>query len=453
MSRQVWTMAEGIVVERLGEEWLALDGDRVIRLVGAAADVVTSVMEGREVPSHLSDSLSELRALNILAKRESPSETTDQERALVSRRRAVSLLSVSAAVGASAMALPLAAAASSLVGEGGSGTPGDTTPSTAAVTTTTTVAVNPQLGSQWVTATTDVMVASRATRYDGNAFVSVGLASTAGFTGMRSVDGGKNWSGLLIGSTGLSFSSLAYGSEKWIAAPSNSSSYYYSSTDGGVNWTLEYYNTDFSGLGGTITSLGFGNNTFVGVMRTGTKRVFRSTDGGTVWSTIDVPENNDWESVAYGGGVWIAVSSNGTNRAMRSSDNGQTWSAVSIPTSSWSSVAFADGVWLAVASGGTQRVIRSTDGGQSWLAVTTPVVQSWRAVGAGGGVWVVVGTDGDKRVLRSSDSGVSWTAESAPVGTDLAWWTVAYGGGRFVSAAGNLGTSGDHRIMISPDAV
>jgi hypothetical protein len=121
-----WRMCDGVVVERVGDEVLALVGDRVVQVDGVVAEVLSAVADGVVV----SDDVGVVEALEVLA----GLGVVTCDRWGVSRRRALALAAGGVSLGATVLVLPSSVAAASEVveGSGGVGGGGDPPPAPSA---------------------------------------------------------------------------------------------------------------------------------------------------------------------------------------------------------------------------------------------------------------------------------------------------------------------------------
>jgi predicted RecA/RadA family phage recombinase len=114
-------------------------------------------------------------------------------------------------------------------------------------------------------------------------------------------------------------------------------------------------------------SITYGNNLFVAVSNSGVgNRVMTSPDG-VIWTSRTSASDNNWSSVTFGNNLFVAVSTSGTgNRVMTSSD-GITWtSRTSAADVDWRSVTFGKGRFVAVSSSGSINRIMYSNNGVSW---------------------------------------------------------------------------------------
>ena len=114
----------------------------------------------------------------------------------------------------------------------------------------------------------------------------------------------------------------------------------------------------------TWSSVAYGGNIFVAITTGGTLASY-STDGGVTWSQATLPRSTTWSSVAYGNGRFVAVSS--TSGTAAYSFDGATWYA-SLYSVAASKIAYGQGVFVALAQSSTTGY--TTEDGQRWTVRT-----------------------------------------------------------------------------------
>ena len=194
-------------------------------------------------------------------------------------------------------------------------------------------------------------------------------------------------------------------------------------------------------VSGTWTALAYGNGRWVAAA-SGTTSSGYSIDPTVAWSGGGaMPSAANWSAMCYGNGQFMAVASGGTAAAY--SVNGTAWFATSaLPASAtWTDVTYGNGTYVAVASGGTQAA-SSTDG-LSWTSRTLPASTNWSSVTFGNNTFVAVSSN-SANVAYSKD-GLTWVLapQSLPSGSAT---KVRYGQGEFV-ASGATGTANISRSV------
>ncbi|EEC46042.1 predicted protein [Phaeodactylum tricornutum CCAP 1055/1] len=142
------------------------------------------------------------------------------------------------------------------------------------------------------------------------------------------------------------------------------------------------------------TSVAYGSGKFVAVSQNGNDRVMTSPDGEN-WTARDAAASNKWSSVTYGNGKFVAVSSSKANCVMTSTD-GETWASPmnAPPSSDWSSVTFGGNTFVAAANGGKGSRIMTSSDGETWTSQTTPAANVWNSVTFGANKFVAVAGSG-----------------------------------------------------------
>lgn len=178
----------------------------------------------------------------------------------------------------------------------------------------------------------------------------------------------------------------------------------------GTNWTSMAYSED-----GYWIALPSGNTTAA-----------RSTDGNT-WSSVTLPSNSSWSSIAYGNKHFVAVATG--QAAIYSNSNGIGWRPATLPVSTtWSEVVYGEGVFVTISTNSTNSAY-SLDYGVTWSAGTGLPSAAWTALAYGNGLFLAVAGGGTQ--AATSPDGITWTSRTLPSSTT--WTGVAYGTGKFVA--------------------
>jgi archaellum component FlaC len=123
------------------------------------------------------------------------------------------------------------------------------------------------------------------------------------------------------------------------------------------------------------------------------------------------------------------------------------WTAADAPQRNYFDVIYCEekDLFVAIADhdGDTNRVITSVDGGETWTPREVPAGNdSWRSIAYGNGIFVAVAIGGNHRIMISPDA-VNWTLVMAPEMN--AWNCIAFADGKFVAVSGG----GTNRIMTT----
>lgn len=268
----------------------------------------------------------------------------------------------------------------------------------------------------------DMLLAS-----DGSSFV--GIRGDNFNPGHRSTSGTGSWTsftfpGVVFGISYLNDRYLAF-ARGWLSGGSN----VYQSFDGGSTWSS--FASPWGKYGSYSAAYGNGIYLLLGDCTYGTgaacySKVAYSTDSCATWTSVSLPSQGSWTSVAYGNGVFVAVS--GSNKAAYSS-NGANWTGFEMPSAGWSKIIFGNGVFVVFRSG-SNAVAYSADG-IHWTETTLPASASWKDIAYGGGVFVIIASSSS--TCAYSTDGINWLSGNMPASRN--WTGVAYGNGYFIAIA------------------
>lgn len=313
---------------------------------------------------------------------------------------------------------------------------------------------------------------------------------------LRTIDGGTNWTAVTVpGAETINFLSIAAidPDTAYFAGASFSTidTRIYKTTDGGLNWELQYQNTSPSAF---INSIAFWNETdgiAVSDPVDGSFVILTTTDGGAHWNqtpaeNIPPPLPGEFAGFGDGGGTPVAVAgsshawfgtaygtaSNDPIRVFRSTDRGQSWTVANTTLANdgqfrgISSMAFKDTLnGFAGSSGfgtaGAGNTLAVTaDGGQTWTNVEN-FVQTDSQVGTL--VYVpntafrllVASTHGG--AVYSDDGGSNWLNLSLDLFAGLSFVDATTGwaagpDGRIAKFNGDLPTAVLDRVSEIPQA-
>jgi photosystem II stability/assembly factor-like uncharacterized protein len=242
----------------------------------------------------------------------------------------------------------------------------------------------------------------------------------------KTTDGGATWTEMTLADETADVVDVyfASSSDGWALASNYDSARFYSTTDGGSTWSLDFEHTtgDLEAIdffeGGKGIAVGGGN---------GKLDLYYTTDGTTwnagaftglppVYTRTDirgVKMLSATDAIAVGWGSRAAGLQ--PSIIMTTTDGGANWEYVELPEEervyvNLYGLAAKDANNLVVVGGAAYEgttVIRSTDGGASWSRIPTPGGFTAKSAQANGDNLVVVGSNGG--ILTSTDFGDSWT--------------------------------------------
>lgn len=193
----------------------------------------------------------------------------------------------------------------------------------------------------------------------------------------------------------------------------------------GINWTVRNAtNVD----GRYFLRMEYGNGTFVGfasnTATSGNTFFVYSTDGITWTNCTNSPTSQDWwDCTAYGNGYFVALGQTVSPRAYRSPD-GITWTSVTLPiNAAWRSMAFGNGVFVALSL--ISNICMVSPDGLNWTVYQPPVIQEWYGMSFGNGLFVVVSVTTPNNVSMVSPDGINWTVKQTPI--DSSYRCMTYG--------------------------
>ena len=185
--------------------------------------------------------------------------------------------------------------------------------------------------------------------------------------------------------------------------------------------------------GVTWQSMAYGNNYFLAIPSTGSTGA--QSSNGLNWTSMVLPASvTSWSSIAFGNFYWIALGKTAANVSVAaySNSNGAGWRTVNMPSNAtWSSITYGNGRFVALASGTTSAAY-TTNFGSTWTASTLPANKTWVGISYGTGLFLAVASDGTG---AWSYDGSIWQATSLPASTStLNSVTISSGGGSFSCA-------------------
>ena len=344
--------------------------------------------------------------------------------------------------------------------------------------------------------------------YGNGRFVAIGDNSND----VMYSDDGINWTGALA-TEFAGWWDVTYGNGRFVAVSFDNATNSIMYSDDGINWSNSSSNNR------TFLGVTYGGGRFVAVAYTGAAsgQVVYSTDGVN-WTDSTSAEANAWYGVTYGEGKFVAVAETGSNRVMVSqsdfsfSSSTPLANAINVAANSNIELTFNSepdissftstnavvrgqqsgdiaGVWSVNGNVATfnptsdftaQEVIHvelspyitniesgtlsdkeafsftveTTDinTGDTWTSASATEANEWYSITYGGGRFVAVAVTGTNRVMYS-DNGRQWFAGSGAPANE--WREITYGNGRFVAVGSNRDSNSttNERVMYSDDGI
>ncbi|TEX52190.1 MAG: hypothetical protein B7C55_01460, partial [Actinomycetales bacterium mxb001] len=229
---------------------------------------------------------------------------------------------------------------------------------------------------------------STAIDADDDTFVAV--ASSGGTRVMTSNDG-VTWIGRTVGVDPNAWRSVAWGDStptlpggaRFVAVASSGTNRVMTSADG-ATWTPRA-----AASANSWSSVAWGSAKFVAVASGGDDtRVMYSTDGENWLQPSTRVPNRDWQSVTWANNIFVAVASSGDDTRVMTSEDGIKWvpRASSFYENSWKSVTWAGDMFVAVGDSGnaSERQVMTSRDGVTWSSRTTGTVPNeWQSVARG----------------------------------------------------------------------
>jgi photosystem II stability/assembly factor-like uncharacterized protein len=274
----------------------------------------------------------------------------------------------------------------------------------------------------------------------------VAWASGSGSTVLRTADGGATWQKLTITADALDFRDIdAVDSQTaYVLSIGNGPlSRIYKTTDGGVNWTLQFKNDDPKAFYDSMSFWDANHGIVIGDSIDGQFCIMTTENGGRIWKRV--PERalppaleNEGAFAASGTNIavfgkthaWIGTGAARKARVLRTTDRGRTWKVSDTPLVAGSSagifsVSFRDLRHGVVVGGDYTKekeavgnLAVTTDGGKTWVLVNglsgyrsavayVPVTSQLRLTS----MLVAVGPSGAD---YSTDDGRTWKQVEGP---------------------------------------
>jgi hypothetical protein len=244
-------------------------------------------------------------------------------------------------------------------------------------------------GSTWTAATNNGFRLIEGVTYGGGRFVAWGsrgsIISNGVITPWRDVvysSDGVYWTRANFANFTEEFSSIAYGSGKFVAVSAGQMAY----SSNGSTWTLI---TDSALEGISFSSIAYGAGMFIAVGSSG--RTAYSSDGIT-WTVLIGAALSE---ITYGGGKFIALSGG----VIASSSDGITWKPLVNDTFGISGIIYGAGKFV---SWSGNDVNYSMDGGVIWKQVDSTLTEGIRNIAYGNGVFVAIGGNWPGQIAYSN---------------------------------------------------
>ena len=196
----------------------------------------------------------------------------------------------------------------------------------------------------------------------------------------------------------------------------------------------------------TWQSIAVVDGRFVAVTSSGATTGFSSN--GNDWSAGGTLPGGitNWQGIAggkIGATTYFMAIASGTSVAAWSANGGATWTQIAMPASAnWRSIAYYNGYFVAIANGNNISAYSTT--GTSWISGgTLSANTSWTSISGG-----LIGTlsyfiaiaSGGTTSNFSYDGGVTWAATGA-LPASVTWSAITYGNSRFLAVANGSSTA------------
>jgi photosystem II stability/assembly factor-like uncharacterized protein len=282
-------------------------------------------------------------------------------------------------------------------------------------------------------------------------------------------DGGSTWREMAVGAPaeGLVHSSMVDHTHIWVCTDHGR---IYRTTDGGVSWAVQFYDTSKTKFFNYIKMFDLNNGVAEGDGPPSARAiVLKTTDGGDHWTSV--PNSLEGSS----GSIWqridfvnrdvgyFFVSGFGPQGLFKTTDGGVTWSETNYPPFASGYPPYAEvirfyneRIGLAIPEKGL--VYRTVDGGASWKLFTSPHTGSGNDIefipGNPAKVWM---TDYSK-LYFSTDTGRTWSEKLSTGGlrdiifvNDKCGWLLGDKGILYRTTTGGLVGVVDRGVPVKPE--
>jgi len=259
----------------------------------------------------------------------------------------------------------------------------------------------------------------------------------------QTVDGGSTWREMLIGEPreDVTDISMADGNHIWLCTDHGR---IYGTTDGGVSWTVQFYDTSKTKFFNYIKMFDLYNGVAEGDGPPGARAlVLKTTDGGDHWTSV--PNSLEGSS----GSIWqridfvnpdvgyFFVSGSGPQGLFKTTDGGITWSETHYPPVVAGNPPYAEVIRfyderVGLVIPGKSLVYRTVDGGTTWELFASPHTGGGSDIefipGNPAKVWMTDWSNNYSKLYFSTDTGKTWTAQpSVAGGRDIIFLNDKYG--------------------------
>jgi photosystem II stability/assembly factor-like uncharacterized protein len=278
----------------------------------------------------------------------------------------------------------------------------------------------------------------------------------------QTVDGGSTWREMLIGEPreDVTDISMADGNHIWLCTDHGR---IYGTTDGGVSWTVQFYDTSKTKFFNYIKMFDLYSGVAEGDGPPGARAlVLKTTDGGDHWTSVpnslEGSSGSIWQRIDFVNPEvgYFFVSGFGPQALFKTTDGGVMWSQTNYPAYAEVIKFYDQGIGLAIPRKGS--VYRTLDGGTTWELFTSP------HTGWGNDIEFVPGdplkvwmTDNSK-LYFSTDTGKTWTAQPSVAGgrdiiflNDKYGWLLGDNGVLYRTTTGGLVEVIDHSAHAEPE--